>query len=319
MPIEDFRPDIRPARSMTGTTQPPAPAPPSAIGSGRRPGQLLAAGGLAVLAVAAAVVALPKFHNHHPAPAAPVAADLLVPVAPGRLKIACIDTSGSTSTNVYVGQQAIHALGQGLAERASYPTGVLPGRPFAAIPGVDLVSRMVAANSYIPAADDTNTVRASVPSVAGVRIRAPQESDDDYDKVHPAYTSATAIVTSQLGRARLATTTGRTKLSRQASIHSAGSDISGCLAALSQLQHVGPVSALVVSDLEDTDVRRLDGDLRAVPITVVQSCGSGNPTTCDAIKAAFIQRMKALGAPAANITFVRPEDVTSAVLDWMRT
>lgn len=318
MPIEDYRPNIRPARS-TATAAPPNPSlPPVSKPAQARPTRLLLAGScLAVVAVTAAV--LPSQLHHHSAAPKTSAADLLVPAGPRPLKIACIDTSGSTRTNVYVGQQAIAAMAHGLDARASYPTGVLPTGPFTAIPGIDLVTRMVAANSYVPADGDASTVRVSIPSVEGVRIRAPQQPDNDYQRDHDGYVSATATVTDQLGRATAAETAGRTAISRQASIRSDGSDISGCLAALSQLQHAGPVSALVVSDLEDTDVRDLDGSLHGVPITVVQSCGSGNPATCDAVKQAFIQRMVALGASAGSITFLRPEDVTAAVVNWVRS
>jgi hypothetical protein len=221
------------------------------------------------------------------------------------------------------GQISKRALSSIRAEAATADPVTAQTAQDASVPstgGMNMWLRVIQSNSYTTSLGDASTVSVQVPSTPGLRAGMPQATDShytsdasswqaDYAQVSEARTVAANDLSSQLA-----------KIDQLGRVASAGSDISGCVASLLQIDaHGAAPSVLVVSDLADTLPRPLDGRFGSGRLTIVQACPSGRPAICQNRLHAFIREMNKLGLESGHVQDYRPEAVASAVHNWLKS
>lgn len=297
----------------------PSSPPPPRRGRSRR-GLLLGSLGLAVLAGSALGGWWWLGRDWSPSDESTASASFLVPASPTRPKGGCFDASRSSGDH---GATAAQALRTTRAVVSTWTTGtaVPENRRVPARLGLDLVLRVVQADSYTTAAASRYTVNVSIPPVAGLDAPAPVGAEDDYLERSTRYEREHRRVVSQLRRARTAVQRGGDEVGRLVGQGSSGSDVTGCVLALAAI--LGPrADILVVSDLKDTrftapDGADLSGRLQGVRVWIAQACPSGIPATCEAQRATFVRHLRPLGLDPGSVTSVRPELAASAVHTWL--
>jgi hypothetical protein len=239
-------------------------------------------------------------------------------------RIACIDASESMEAGP-LPARTIRAIADKAGSWARPSEHVLTTKAADAVPGLDLKVRVVRANSFKTGLD-ADTAEVKIPGARGIDGPGPRTDDLERASHLGLYTDQVKVV--EADRALLLKEQSNAPghvlpLERR---NSDGSDITGCLSALVEMESgMGPVKALVVSDLKDTKLTDSDGSKRKflsrldnVDVTIVQTCPSGSPEDCARALENFLDRLTPLGLERKRVHVVRAEDVSEAVDQWLR-
>jgi hypothetical protein len=283
---------------------------------GQRPSRWAAIGFVAVLSVATALVTghVLSSRSAPPRPAGPG----LVSVTAQPLRLgACIDPTRS------IEQSFAPAIRRDLAaamSRLAPPTGSpLTGTGTAPRPAVSLLVREVDTTSF-SSDPGPYALHAAVPGVPGLNHRRPVPSDRNYTKGLAAWSHEAQVITADRKVAAAASARTAEQIAALPLDHNPTNDsaITACVSAL--LVNVPPGgrhSYLLASDLEENVAPQLDGSFRGAPLLIVQTCDSGDVSTCRGL----LRRFKALmhRLHAGHMTVVRPEAAGPYITHWIRT
>lgn len=255
-------------------------------------------------------------------PAAPsAAASTPVTSSAGDLTLgACIDPTASIVSSFAAAIQGdlAQAVGSLAPPPGALPTNTISGGPVTSPqPGVNLTVRQVNTTSL---SSDLNlyTRNLVVPPVPGLARSRPGPGDQDYLSQLRDWSAGYATVTAARGAARRAATAGAAAIAGMPLDRNGWSDIIGCISGLlTTVPSGGLHSYLLASDLQQDVVPQMTGSFHGAPLTIIQTCDTGNAAYCQGLLQSFTRAMRQLDA--GPITTVRPEDAGAAISQWIRT
>jgi hypothetical protein len=230
---------------------------------------------------------------------------------------ACIDPTLSIvqSFAPAIRQDLAAAVG-GLAPRTGPPS---TGRATAPLPAVSLLVRQVDTNSF-SSSPGPYTASVAVPGVPGLTRARPGPSDPNYAADLNAWSEAAErIIDDRKAAASAAAGAGQAVAAMPLDQNpDSDSAISACVSALLvDVPSGGRHSYLLASDLEENEPTQLAGSFGGAPLTIVQTCDSGNVSTCQGLLQHFETLMHRLDV--GPITVIRPEDASTDIGQWIRT
>jgi hypothetical protein len=297
-----------PGRRSPGRRYPP----------GRRPPRLGAAAGLVAVGLVAALVAGHELTSHPAAPSKPAAATSVEShTQPLRLG-ACIDP---TLSIVQSFAPAIrHDLAAALGKLAPDTGPPVTDARTAPLPAVSLLVRQVDTTSF-SSNPGLYTASVSIPDVPGLTTARPNNpSAADYAAALDKWSTAADHVISGRKAAATAAASAQQAVASMPLDQNPADDsaISACVSALLvNVPSGGRHSFLLASDLEENENPQLAGSFGGAPLIIVQTCDSGNASTCQGLLRHFERLMHRLDV--GPVTVIRPEDAAVGIAQWIRT
>ncbi|HUA28492.1 MAG TPA: hypothetical protein VMC03_06375 [Streptosporangiaceae bacterium] len=290
---------------------------------GRRPPRFGAGALVAVVAVVAAVAAAAVLIAGHAftsgtagAPQASATRSFESHAQPLHLG-ACIDPTLSIvqSFAPAIRQDLAAAVG-GLAPRTGPPS---TGGATAPLPAVSLLVRQVDTTSF-SSSPGPYTANVAVPGVPGLTAARPGPSDPNYASDLNTWSQAATRITDDRKAAASAAASAGQAVAAMPLDQNPVSDsaISACVSAL--LVNVPPGgrhSYLLASDLEENEPAQLEGSFGGAPLVIVQTCDSGDVSTCQGLLQHFEALLHRLDV--GPVTVIRPEDAGADIAQWIRT
>jgi hypothetical protein len=230
---------------------------------------------------------------------------------------ACIDPTLSIvqSFAPAIRQDLAAALG-GLAPQTGSPSTATATPP---LPAVSLLIRQVDTNSF-SSDPGPYTASVAVPGVPGLTGARPGPEDPNYaTDLNTWSQDAERIIDDRKAAAAAAASASHAVAAMPLDENPLNnSAIIACVSALLvDIPQGGRHSYLLASDLENNEPSQLAGSFDGSPLIIVQTCDSGDATTCQGLLQSFEGFMHRLDV--GPITVIRPEDAAAAIAQWIRT
>lgn len=237
----------------------------------------------------------------------------------------CNDASGSVVKVDDLPKRTAAAMAAGLASwPATTSVKSTVARPAQA--PLDLTMRVVQDNSFVSqVGPDLVTVR--VPGFPGLSGEEPRTDDPEFSAKEERYVREVTAARNAVAAQAAEVTRGAAAVKALGLQSSTGSDVLGCVAAVTEGGGAVVQDILVASDFADTRLLEPNGSPRVFPgknlskarILLIQACPSGSPAECGALLSQFKQGLSLMGASPDSITVVRSEAAASAVATWWQT
>jgi len=253
--------------------------------------------------------------------AAAAASSPPVTATAGQLTLgACIDPTGSivSSFAPAIRGDLARAVGSLAPPAGQLPTTADGGGAITQPQsGVNLTVRQVTTNSYSSTLGAyTRTV--VVPPVPGLATSRPAPNVPDYLAQLRTWTTGYDTVAAARQAAGKAATAGAAAIAGMPLDRLGHSAISACIAGLLTTMPAGGThSYLLASDLEENETPQLAGSFHGAPLTIIQTCDSGNAGYCQGLLDHFTGLMHQLDV--GRITVSRPEMAAAAISQWIRS
>jgi hypothetical protein len=235
---------------------------------------------------------------------------------------ACLDTLYPSPESF--GPQLRDDIARDFSDFASGPNGWTDDTVDANLPkdasvdardGLDLWVKAVYTNAM--STDNREfTVHAVLPAVSGLTAAMPSLDSPQWT----SWQRDRATMISQWKQAYRDASQARNTLGTMPfpPYHQTLSGISGCMSTLLQLvPHDGKRSFLIATDCDEPQAPQLQGDFQNDPLTIIQTCPSGDSAVCDQFYNQFVGEMQRLHV--GKVTRIRPEMADEAIQTWVDT